>query len=167
MHLLRSTHRAPGACPFRTPGPLRRRRIPLDRRIPFHRRILSAVVLVTVVLGVAAPARAHVRAERMGALVRRAYPGAGVAPGMEAAIRATWPVRLHRQALDVAWCESSGDPTARNGQYRGHFQMGRAEWERYGAGDPYDAEDNAAAAYRYFVAVGGSWRPWQCRPVRG
>lgn len=129
------------------------------------RAAIALAPLVAVPLVTAAPATAMVRAARMGALVRRPYPGSGAAPAMERAIRVTWPVRFHRQALDVAWCESSGDPSARNGQYRGHFQMGRAEWDRFGVGDPYDAEDNAAAAFRYFEAVGESWRPWQCQPV--
>jgi hypothetical protein len=82
---------------------------------------------------------------------------------MEAAIVAVFPSSLHRQALNVAWCESRGRATARNGQYRGHFQIGSSEWKRYGEGDPYNAYDNSRAAYRYYQAV-GSWRPWQCQP---
>lgn len=95
--------------------------------------------------------------------VRAPYPRMGTAPTMEAAIRITWPDHLERQALNVAWCESRGKASARNGQYRGHFQMGRREWARYGAGNPYNAVDNAAAAYRYFRSA-GSWRPWECQP---
>jgi hypothetical protein len=70
---------------------------------------------------------------------------------------------LRAQALNVAWCESRGVPTARNGQYKGHFQIGRAEWNRFGSGDPFDPVSNSAAAYRYY-AYAGSWRPWQCKP---
>lgn len=95
--------------------------------------------------------------------VRAPYPGLGTAPSMEQAIRATWPGSLHRAALNVAWCESRGQASARNGQYRGHFQIGRSEWSKYGSGNPFNAADNAAAAYRYFRAA-GSWRPWQCQP---
>jgi hypothetical protein len=93
--------------------------------------------------------------------VRAPYPGG--APSMEAAIRATWPPSLHRQAMNVAWCESRGRASARNGQYRGHFQIGTREWSRYGRGNPYNGFDNSAAAYRYFRIV-GSWSPWQCQP---
>jgi hypothetical protein len=95
--------------------------------------------------------------------VRSPYPGVGTAPAMEDAISTTWPARLHRQALNVAWCESRGRAGARNGQYKGHFQIGRSEWQKFGNGDPYDAVSNSAAAYRYYAAV-GSWRPWQCQP---
>jgi hypothetical protein len=95
--------------------------------------------------------------------VRSPYPGSGTAPGMEQAIRSTWPSKLHRAAMNVAWCESGGRAGARNGQYKGHFQIGRSEWARFGAGSPFNAIDNSAAAYRYYRAV-GSWRPWQCQP---
>jgi hypothetical protein len=96
--------------------------------------------------------------------VRAPYPGRGTAPSMENAIRSTWPTHLHRQALNVAWCESRGRASARNGQYKGHFQMGRSEWRRYGNGSPFNAVGNSAAAYRYYRAAGKSWRPWQCQP---
>lgn len=95
--------------------------------------------------------------------VRSPYPGLGTSPSMEAAILATFPISLHREALNVAWCESRGLASARNGQYRGHFQIGRDEWQRFGSGDPFDAYANSLAAYRYYVAA-GSWRPWQCQP---
>jgi hypothetical protein len=94
--------------------------------------------------------------------VRAPYPGSGKAPGMEAAIRATWPAALHRQALNVAWCESRGKASARNGQYKGHFQIGRKEWAKFGSGNPYNAVSNSAAAYRYYKKAG--WGPWECKP---
>lgn len=95
--------------------------------------------------------------------VRKPYPRIGTAPAMERAIRSTWPANLQRQALNVAWCESSGKAHARNGQYRGHFQIGRQEWAKYGkGGNPFNGHHNAAAAYRYFRAAG--WAPWECRP---
>ncbi len=95
--------------------------------------------------------------------VRSPYPGSGTAPSMEAAIAASFPAVLHRQALNVAWCESRGRASARNGQYRGHFQIGKTEWSRYGSGNPFNPYDNSRAAYRYYQAV-GSWRPWECQP---
>ncbi len=119
--------------------------------------LAACVAAAGVVVG-ASPAHAGMR------YVRAPYPGEGTAPNMEEAIAATWPSHLHGQALNVAWCESGGRASARNGQYKGHFQMGSSEWRRYGNGSPFNAVDNSAAAYRYFVAVGGSWRPWQCQP---
>lgn len=95
--------------------------------------------------------------------VRVAYPGIGTAPSMEQAIARTWPSHLHRQAMNVAWCESRGRASARNGQYRGHFQIGRKEWQMFGSGNPFNPIDNSAAAYRYYRHV-GSWSPWQCQP---
>jgi len=66
-------------------------------------------------------------------------------------------------ALRVAWCESGPWGTsARNGQYRGLFQMGRYERATYGHGPC--AEAQAHAAHRYFVASGRDWSPWACRP---
>ena len=66
------------------------------------------------------------------------------------------------QALRVAWCESRLDTRARNGQYRGLFQMGYSERHRYGHGP--DALSQARAAFRYFVASGKDWSPWSCKP---
>lgn len=66
-------------------------------------------------------------------------------------------------ALRVAWCESGPWGTsARNGQYRGLFQMGYYERQTYGHGRC--AEAQARAAHRYFVASGRDWSPWSCRP---
>ena len=41
--------------------------------------------------------------------------------------------------------------------------IGRTEWKRFGSGDPFNAVDNAAAAFRYY-SYAGSWRPWECQP---
>lgn len=77
------------------------------------------------------------------------------------------------EAKEVAACESGdkdGDLSphvvrARNGQYLGMFQMGSWERSRYGHGStPYS---QAVAAHRYFVASGGDWSPWACRPANG
>jgi hypothetical protein len=132
----------------------------VDPAQSFRRRGALAIVLATAIgsltLGVADEAQAMRR-------VRAPYPGAGTAPAMEAAIRAHWPAKLHRQAMNVAWCESRGRASARNGQYKGVFQMGRREWSTFGrGGNPYNASHNSAAAYRYYKQSG--WRPWECRP---
>lgn len=66
------------------------------------------------------------------------------------------------QALAVSWCESRYDTGARNGQYLGLFQMG--SWERSTYGHGAGAWVQARAAYRYFVASGRDWSPWQCKP---
>ena len=97
--------------------------------------------------------------------VVKPWPGPGSRPAAEAAIADTWPDQLQRQALDVAWCESRGDATAKNRYgFKGLFQMGAREFRKYGSGnDIFDAHDNAAAAFRYYVDAGG-WRPWECQP---
>lgn len=68
------------------------------------------------------------------------------------------------EALRVAECETGGTWSvwARNGQYRGLFQMGSWERRRYGHGtDPWA---QARAARRYFIATARTWRPWpECR----
>jgi len=66
------------------------------------------------------------------------------------------------EALRVAWCESRYNTRARNGQYHGLFQMG--DWERRTYGHGHDAWTQARAAYRYFVASGRDWSPWECKP---
>lgn len=65
-------------------------------------------------------------------------------------------------AVRVARCESGPllDPRAKNGQYRGTFQMGYAERRRFGHGP--GVRQQALAARRYFVLAG--WNPWSCRP---
>lgn len=74
------------------------------------------------------------------------------------------------EAIEVAKCEaasywSEGRPQeARNGQYRGMFQMGSDERKKWGHGlDPWK---QAFAAHRYFIASGSDWSPWdpRCRP---
>jgi hypothetical protein len=66
------------------------------------------------------------------------------------------------QALQVARCESRFNQNAQNGQYLGLFQMGTSERRIFGHGP--SAEEQARAAYRYFVASGKDWSPWQCKP---
>ena len=50
--------------------------------------------------------------------------------------------------LAFAAIESSGNPNAVTGKYRGLFQLSQAEFQRYGGGDIYNASDNAMAAAR-------------------
>jgi hypothetical protein len=66
------------------------------------------------------------------------------------------------QAVRVAACESGLSVWARNGEHLGLFQMGAAERRIYGHG--WNAWAQARAAYRYFVASGRDWSPWQCKP---
>jgi hypothetical protein len=87
----------------------------------------------------------------------------------EAAIRHVFG-RYADEAIAVAACESGdrdGDLSpsvvwARNGQYRGLFQMGSYARSRYGHGD--SVLEQARAAYRYFVDSGRTWGPWSCKP---
>jgi hypothetical protein len=69
--------------------------------------------------------------------------------------------RYCRQAVAVAWCESRLSPAARNGQYRGLFQMGSNERRLFGHGE--SAYEQSQAAHRYFVHSGRDWSPWGCR----
>lgn len=68
------------------------------------------------------------------------------------------------EAIRVASCETGRTfhTGAANGQYRGLFQMGSSERATYGHGETALAQ--ARAAYRYFVASGRDWSPWECRP---
>ena len=69
------------------------------------------------------------------------------------------------EAISVATCESHLNIWAVNGQYVNLFQMGYNERRHYGwhvAGSP--AILAARAAYRYFLATGSDWSPWQCKP---
>ncbi len=68
------------------------------------------------------------------------------------------------QAVRVAGCETGQtySTTARNGQYLGLFQMGDYARSTYGHG--WTALEQALAAYRYFVASGYDWSPWECKP---
>lgn len=66
------------------------------------------------------------------------------------------------EALRVAWCESRYSTAATNGQYLGLFQMGSYARSRYGHSS--SALGQAQAAYRYFLASGRDWSPWECKP---
>jgi hypothetical protein len=70
-----------------------------------------------------------------------------------------FPDKVCANAMRVAWCESRFQTDARNGQYRGIFQMGA--WERKKFGHGSTALEQARAAYRYWKISG--WHPWACR----
>jgi hypothetical protein len=125
------------------------------------RTVWTVVVWVLCALSIWLLVSSH--AYGMGSVGKR-YPG--TAPRLEEWIAATWPVELVDEAISVAWCESTGKPTASNGQYRGLFQMGRREWARYGNGkSAYDPIANSKGAYLLYLDRG--WRPWECQPVTG
>ncbi len=46
----------------------------------------------------------------------------------------------------IARIESSGNPAARTGSYKGLFQLSDSEFAKYGGGDIYNAADNSRAA---------------------
>ena len=63
------------------------------------------------------------------------------------------------QLRSVSYCESRHYVYARNGRYKGLFQLG---WHPFGfsAFDPVASALSAAATVRH----DGSWRQWECRP---
>ncbi|MGB1583344.1 MAG: hypothetical protein ACPHCI_06105 [Solirubrobacterales bacterium] len=67
------------------------------------------------------------------------------------------------QAMRVAYCESTHNRFAVNGQYRGLFQLGRHHWHRLRGLPYYHAYANARAAAS-IVAADGGWGQWSCRP---
>jgi hypothetical protein len=133
------------------------------------RRVCAGVVLVAVALlsGGCREEDVHRVATRLGVTLTdtqaRAVADWWARPRtVEDLIRGRWAGTGHAdRAVRVARCESGLDPAARNGQYRGVFQMGRRDWARYGAGDIHDAAANVDAAYRYWLVAG--WSPWSCR----
>lgn len=119
------------------------------------RTIRSLIVTVIVVCGFATPSPAMKS-------VHKNYPGGS--PFYEQVIEDTWPEHLQDEAIDVAWCESSGNHRASNRWgFKGMFQFGDREWRKYGrGGNVFNAWDNSAAAYRYYKVAG--WGPWECKP---
>jgi predicted GIY-YIG superfamily endonuclease len=53
--------------------------------------------------------------------------------------------------LSIAKVESDFNPRARTGSYKGLFQLGNYEFEKYGDGSIWDARDNARAAAHMFL----------------
>ncbi len=64
------------------------------------------------------------------------------------------------QMRSVAFCESTLNPYAMNGRYRGLFQLG---WVPFGRFSPFDPVANALSAAATVVNDHG-WRQWSCRP---
>jgi hypothetical protein len=65
----------------------------------------------------------------------------------------------YRQLQTVSWCESTHNPYAENGKYRGLFQLG---WSPFGF-SPFDPVANALSA-AMTVRHDGGWRQWECQP---
>lgn len=63
------------------------------------------------------------------------------------------------QMRSVSYCESTHNPFATNGKYKGLFQLG---WSPFGF-SPFDPVANALSA-ALTVRNDGSWRQWQCKP---
>lgn len=115
------------------------------------RNLVTAIMLVVVVIWAIAVAPADAAPSRIAAMQARAKPIICKVFGPYC-----------REALSVSWCESRHYKWARNGQYRGLFQMG--EWERDTYGHAPGAWAQARAALRYFRASGRDWSPWTCQP---
>ncbi len=64
------------------------------------------------------------------------------------------------QLRSVAFCESTLNPYASNGRYRGLFQLGWLPFHRF---SPFDPVANALSAAATVVNDHG-WRQWSCRP---
>jgi hypothetical protein len=96
----------------------------------------------------------HLRIERRR-LLRRWRPTVDYAIRLGAAVSGVSVWQMRR----VAYCESTNDPTATNGRYRGLFQLG---WSPFGM-SPFDPVANAISA-GMTVAHDGSWRQWECKP---
>jgi hypothetical protein len=92
-----------------------------------------------------------------------ATPGDRGIPGVKSIIRQVFGP-YGSQAVSVSGCETGGTywHGSHNGQYLGIFQMGERERAIYGHGN--NARAQARAAWRYFVATGKDWSPWECKP---
>jgi hypothetical protein len=107
------------------------------------------------------------RVARIGLLLWPPRPVVSTYSSAQAAICAVFGPYCS-QAIAVAKCEAGrywdlGIPEqAVNGQYLGTFQMGDRERATYGHGST--VYEQAAAAFRYFVASGRDWSPWECKP---
>jgi hypothetical protein len=65
----------------------------------------------------------------------------------------------YRELEAVAACESTLNPFAANGRYKGLFQLG---WAPFGM-SPFDPVANSLSAALTARRDGG-WRQWECRP---
>ncbi len=116
-----------------------------------------------------AAAVAQARGERdlEAALRRRAQAGPSPATTPTAPAAAETPApspapdSVAAHLARIAQCESGGDPTLANGQYRGKYQFDLATWQSVGGtGDPAaapEAEQDRRAAMLYAQR---GWAPW-------
>jgi hypothetical protein len=128
------------------------------RQLSLHRQSLRRTKLETRKVEAALARRAS--EERRRAKARTLASLHEASP--KSAICRVFGTRHCRAAVAVAHCESRLTTTAQNGQYRGLFQMGSSERNRYGHGS--SAYEQAKAAHAYFVASGRDWGPWSCKP---
>ncbi len=100
---------------------------------------------------------------KRGRTIRRLHREARVrwAPTLAGAVRLARAVTgvSSGALLSVAYCESTLNPFAVNGRYRGYWQLG---WDPFGLSpfDPYAAALSTAMTVRH----DGGWRQWQCKP---
>lgn len=78
-----------------------------------------------------------------------------------AAVRCVFPARAQAKALRVMWCESKNNPRAKNGQYRGLFQMGSRERATYAYTGYSTPLQQVQAAHNLWTWRG--WQPWSCQ----
>jgi hypothetical protein len=117
----------------------------------------QAALFVLVGLGYFSPAAARPPARQADG---RCSTGPVSSPAIQKLIREIFGPRHAPDAIQIARCESGRQGTrAVTGQFRGLFQMGR--WARRHFGHGRCAEQQAQAAYRYFVAEQRSWMPWR------
>ncbi len=84
---------------------------------------------------------------------------------------AGWPEHTLNELLEVAWCESSYNPTAMNGQAIHGLMQVHTLWFSYSGLDRSQWSNAlvnlqvALAAYNYDLMQGHApWTQWQCRP---
>jgi len=79
-----------------------------------------------------------------------------------------WNCGRGTQAFAVARCETGGTFSvyAENGQYKGIFQMGSNERNKFGFA--WNAWAQAKSAFKYYLYsvrnYGYGWHPWSCLP---
>ena len=115
----------------------------------------------------AAVAQARGERDMEAALRRRAQAGPSPAATPTAPAAAETPApsaapdSVAAHLARIAQCESGGDPTLANGQYRGKYQFDLATWQSVGGtGDPAaapEAEQDRRAAMLYAQR---GWAPW-------
>jgi hypothetical protein len=123
--------------------------------------IIILAITIVLLLIVTSDADAHYKPGRHNAIhaIQKAFCG-----------KAHRSCREGKEAVEVVECEAAQywdqdrPQEAKNGQYEGMFQMGTEERKKWGHGpDPWK---QAIAAFRYYVASGRDWSPWdpRCQP---